>query len=459
MNDEYETRMSDAQQLTYVLSKSNVPLACIIRHMLHKVNGLTDIGCVRDHNEDALLIDQDLGLYVVCDGLGGHAAGEVASQLACSTIQDHIKQRPELLAAARGETTNVDRRDAAVELVQTAVQAANKAIYDKAQTDPKFRGMGCTSVLLLMLGRCAVIAHAGDSRAYLMRGTHLFQLTEDHSWIDEQLKRGLITPEQARRRDDQSRITRAVGTRPQVEAETLFFDLLSRDRFLLCSDGLTRHLAEEDFYQHFAQAEQAKSMLEMPGKIVQLAKDRGGYDNITALVINISEVDEAHDQLIFRKFDVIKQVPLFKYFNYMELVKVLSVSKVHSFNTGDLVIRQGDQDQSLYVCIDGSVTVSKNNQPIAKLVKGDFFGEMSLMDKHPRSADVIAAEPSRMLIIDREHFLNLIERERHLGIKILWKICRVLNQRLRDTSEDLAWSKVMVADGPEDALNEMAKTL
>ena len=110
----------------------------------------------------------------------------------------------------------------------------------------------------------------------------------------------------------------------------------------------------------------------------------------------------------------------------------------------------------MYVCMDGEVEVRKNNQPITQLGKGDFFGEMALIDKHPRSADVVAIKPSRLISLDRRDFIELVDRERHLGIKVLWKICRVLNQRLRDTSEDLAWRKVEVADTPADALRDMA---
>jgi serine/threonine protein phosphatase PrpC len=424
--------------------------------MQHKAYGQTDVGCVRDHNEDYILIDSELGLYVVCDGLGGHAAGEIASKLACSTIQQYIREHAEQWHAARGERPDVDRRDAAIDLTCKAIEAANSAIYKYSQTDPKFRGMGCTAVVLLMLDRCAAIGHVGDSRIYAVRGAQLFQLTEDHSWVDEQLKRGLITPEQARKSQDHSRITRAVGTRQRVDAEAMFFDLLSRDRFLLCSDGLTRHVDDADLTQYVDKAENEDAYDQLPQLLINLANKRGGYDNITALLINVEEVDQSHDNHVFRKFDVIKNMPLFKYFNYMETLKILSVTKLISFKPNQKIIRQGDMDQRLFLCVDGSVEVRKNNQAIAQLSKGDFFGEMSLLDKFPRSADVIALESSRLMCIERRDFLELVERERHLGLKILWKISRVLNQRLRDTSEDLAWSKVQVSDGPEDALREMA---
>jgi serine/threonine protein phosphatase PrpC/CRP-like cAMP-binding protein len=420
-------------------------------------HGMSHTGRVRDHNEDAFLIDENLGLYVVCDGLGGHAAGEVASKLACQTIRDHLDKHREVQLASSFAGVGPSKRDVSVNAARDAVQAANLAVFEMAQSDPKYHGMGCTVVMLWTIGHYAVVAHAGDSRIYLMRLGELHQLTEDHSKVDEQLNRGLITPEEARRSADAAGITRAVGTTDHVEPEFLFMDLIGHDRFLLCTDGLTRHVESDTLREHFDRFTDE----EVPSQLVDLANERGGYDNITAISVGVGSAPRGRDAEVVQKFEKMRTIPLFKGFDYVELMKVLSASLFARFPKGKRIVREGGVDSRLWVCTGGSVQVIKKGHVINELGPGDFFGEMSLIDKRPSSVDVVTTKPSHMLVWSRHHFFSLIDRDRYLASRILWRLCRVLNQRLRHTIDHMVSIESgdsVSADQVSDALSKLAKT-
>jgi len=245
--------------------------------------GATDVGKKRSSNEDAFLVDDDLGLYVVADGMGGHAAGEVASQEAVETIHGMVKQGLRALPHLPGPLNN-DRARAACRLIEGAVQAATYMVYALAELDREKSGMGTTISALLVLGDYAVTAQVGDSRIYQVREGTASQVTEDHTLISWQLREGLITREEARRSPHRNVITRAVGNRDYVEVDTGLIVLAAGDRFLLCSDGLHGYLREEEIsVVTFLGAEAAVC------RFIEIANDRGGKDNITAIMVEVQD--------------------------------------------------------------------------------------------------------------------------------------------------------------------------
>ena len=216
--------------------------------MNHQAFGQTDIGRKRDHNEDAILLDDELGVYIVCDGLGGHAAGDVASQLACTTMQRVLREQRKVLAAYAGNP-DARNRNAAIQLVERAVDCACREVYAAAQADRSKRGMATTVVLMAVLGHFAIIAHVGDSRIYLVRRGQAYQLTDDHSLLSEQVRLGLLTAKQVEAAQGKSAITRAVGFQDSVPVETLHFELMPGDTYLLCSDGLCDYMHQGDEFR------------------------------------------------------------------------------------------------------------------------------------------------------------------------------------------------------------------
>jgi protein phosphatase len=246
--------------------------------------GATDVGRRRASNEDAFLVDDSLGLYVVADGMGGHAAGEVASHEAVETIHGMVKQGLRALPDLVGPLTNEHAR-AACRLIEGAVQAATYMIYALAELDREKSGMGTTISALLTLGDYAVTAQVGDSRIYQIRDGTVSQITEDHTLISWQMRQGLITPEEARRSPHRNVITRAVGNRDYVEVDTGLIVLAPGDRFLLCSDGLHGYLQQEEIsVVTILGAETAVQ------RFIQIANDRGGKDNITAILVEVGDL-------------------------------------------------------------------------------------------------------------------------------------------------------------------------
>jgi serine/threonine protein phosphatase PrpC len=245
--------------------------------------GATDVGKKRTTNEDAFLVDDALGLYVVADGMGGHAAGEVASQEAVETIHGMVKQGMRALPHLVGPLDN-DRARSACRLIEGAVQAATYMVYALAELDREKSGMGTTITALLALGDYAVTAQVGDSRIYQVREGMVSQITEDHTLISWQMRQGLITPEEARRSPHRNVITRAVGNRDYVEVDTGLVALSAGDRFLLCSDGLHGYLREEEISAvTFLSVEAAVH------RFIEMANNRGGKDNITAIMVEIKD--------------------------------------------------------------------------------------------------------------------------------------------------------------------------
>ncbi len=242
----------------------------------------TDVGKKRDHNEDAYFNNDELSLYIVADGMGGHAAGEVASWEAVEAVHGMVRRGAEILEAyvqnPCEETVAALRR-----LVESAIQAATYMVFGIAEQDPTHKGMGTTITVMLMVRNIAVVGSVGDSRAYLVRGGRTWQVTEDHTLVQLQMKAGLITAEQAKTSPRGNVITRAVGPREYVQVVTFVVPVQPEDRYLLCSDGLHGYLETPEI----ADIVTGVSLSEGCQKFIDLANARGGKDNITCVMVEI----------------------------------------------------------------------------------------------------------------------------------------------------------------------------
>jgi serine/threonine protein phosphatase PrpC len=246
----------------------------------------TDRGLVRSGNEDACGQDAALSIFVVCDGMGGAAAGEVASALAVQSILDHWKKSSEKKPASKSADSDTAIRTR----LRAAINNANDSIHKKASRDAKLHGMGTTAVVLhLDAGGQAWLAHVGDSRCYRFRGGTLLQLTLDHSLVEEQVRMGQMTAEQAENSPFRNVITRAVGAGEHVEADIMPVDTVAGDVYLLCSDGLTRELSDEAITKILSARlkKSAKSLDDASGELIRTANEHGGRDNITCILVRV----------------------------------------------------------------------------------------------------------------------------------------------------------------------------
>ncbi|MCA9583157.1 MAG: Stp1/IreP family PP2C-type Ser/Thr phosphatase, partial [Myxococcales bacterium] len=395
----------------------------------------TDVGQERKHNEDMFLVDAELGLYIVADGMGGHAAGEVASRMTVDTVRRIVDEgRPILEGFLAGEE-GIGRADV-LRLLESSVQQACSVVHSAGDRDEEKRGMGTTVDVLLLVGTRGFIAHVGDSRVYLCRQGSVHQLTEDHSLINELLRRGRLTPEQAERVQFRNAVTRAVGVYPTVEVDVIDFDVLPGDRFLLCSDGLHEYLEESETRGFLENADEARVV----DTLIDHANGRGGKDNITAVFVRIPASETGIDRLteeVNLKLEVLHRMPLFRFLTYRELVSLLNYTDVRRFEVGQRVCEEGEQGDELYVVLEGSVRVQTGTTILSDLGSGEHFGELSLVDRAPRSATVVAQEQTQVLVLTRKNFFDLIRRDHELAVKLLWSFLGVLSSRFRSATQEL----------------------
>jgi protein phosphatase len=243
----------------------------------------TDPGMVRSHNEDSVAADAAKGIVVLADGMGGYNAGEVASGMATTVI---ITEMQQILAnVSPAQVDPQTNQEIAKRLVHDQVLKANTSIYQAAQTQAQYAGMGTTLVVCLFFDNRVLVAHLGDSRLYLLREGKLSQVTRDHSLLQEQIDAGLISPEQAKHAQHKNLVTRALGIDPSVEPEIHEYPTKPGDLYLLCSDGLCDMVDDEDIGMA-VQALGANLNLAAQ-QLVQMANDNGGRDNVSVILVRV----------------------------------------------------------------------------------------------------------------------------------------------------------------------------
>jgi protein phosphatase len=246
---------------------------------------ITDVGRKRDHNEDSMFADDDLGLWIVADGMGGHEAGETASRIAVETLEHEVVERaPLLFESSPGGGTRLmtaATNDPVVSMLTESVQAASGAILDKAREDSTFSGMGTTLVSVYAHDDQVYFAHVGDSRLYRIRNGKIEQLSTDHSLVQEQLAAGIISRKEAETSPYKNIITRSVGFERKIDVDCEAIDMREGDLLLLCSDGLSNMVTDKEILEILSHKEPPVA-LEF---FINLANSRGGDDNITAVVV------------------------------------------------------------------------------------------------------------------------------------------------------------------------------
>jgi len=257
-----------------------------------EVAGETNVGRKRNHNEDNLAIFSEFGLYVVADGMGGHASGEVASKMAIDTLREFFSATSD--DPERTWPYKMDRSKGYEEnRLITGIKLANLRIFESAQRDPRQRGMGTTIVAIFAVVDGVYVAHVGDSRVYRVRDGKLEQLTEDHSLVGELVRRGKLTPQQAEEHPQRSVITRALGPEASVQVDTFSVAAQPGDVFLLCSDGLTSMVTSVETMEDILR--EADSLDAAARRLIDAANENGGRDNITVVLFRIEGVPEAAD--------------------------------------------------------------------------------------------------------------------------------------------------------------------
>ncbi|TNE85403.1 MAG: Stp1/IreP family PP2C-type Ser/Thr phosphatase [Deltaproteobacteria bacterium] len=394
-----------------------------------KFHARTDVGLKRKHNEDSLLATDEFGVFVVADGVGGRKAGELASAITVNTFQAYAPQIQSAVDAFAADQ-NRETRNAVLQLLDQAANAASKRVYEAASATGR-QGMTTTLVVAAIGGGAAFLAHVGDSRAYLVREGMLRQLTEDHSMVNELIRTGAMSPEEAATSRYRNVITRAIGLYPNVRTDTLHVELLDGDRLLLCSDGLSDPVAPDEILQNMQEANLTAGVDEL----IEAALRGGGKDNITVIGIEPEAVLEA--ETVAARAKAMENLFLFEELPFHARLRVGRIVSELFVTPGQRIVKQGEIGDTLYVVVQGEVSVVADGQEITTLSEGEHFGDLSLVDRQPRSADIVAKGFGHLLCIEREAFREFCVMEPTLGNLLLWKLVATLSQRLRSTNKEL----------------------
>lgn len=411
----------------------------------HRLSARSDVGRRREHNEDTFRCDAALGLYIVADGMGGHAAGEVASAMASQRVVAEVERHKGLLDALARQDAGVRPDDVKV-MIGNAVRAANAEVWGAAQANPARRGMGTTLTAMAVVGRRCFIAHVGDSRIYLVRGNEVRLLTEDHSVVNELRRRGKLTPDALAKVGNKNAITRAVGVFENLEVDTFHILAAPGDRFVLCSDGLHRYLDTDDALRPLLEGVTEEAATQ---RLIDYANERGGADNITAVVVTLPDEDTRQRVVaeLSRSYATLSALPFFRHLEPREIMVLQAAAKVKDVEPGIEIVREAETGDAMFLIVTGKCVVKKGEMEIARLGPGEHFGEMALVERAPRSATVVAEDDTRLLEIARTDFFRVLRESSDTAVKLLWNIVSVLAARLRETSSQLGEAREqLVAD-------------
>ena len=250
-----------------------------------RVVGQTDTGKVREHNEDTIAFDPDIGLLVLADGMGGYNAGEVASGIAVKTIVNLVRESVEREDLRRNDSDSGMSRPSII--LRDAINRANKIIFQTAKSQPQCEGMGTTIVAALFFDNRVAIAHVGDSRLYRLRNDKFEQVTMDHSLLQELVDRGFYSAEEAQRAANKNYVTRALGVEPNVDVEVQESPVQKGDYYVLCSDGLSDMVEDDDI--HLTISTFGANLDTVAKQLIQLTNDNGGRDNVSVVMAHVVE--------------------------------------------------------------------------------------------------------------------------------------------------------------------------
>jgi serine/threonine protein phosphatase PrpC len=394
----------------------------------------TSVGKVREHNEDSHFIDVGRGIFAVCDGMGGHAAGEVASALAVRVIREHWSS-PEIEDATDNwlDLGTADARKQLLAAVQDGVIAAHDEIVGEAQRDKSKHGMGTTVVGALVVGGDIVFAQCGDSRAYLVRDNIAMQLTEDHTLLARLLAAGVDVDTSSEGARFKSMLTNALGIGHECKAATFIVPVATGDRFLLCSDGVTEYVQEVEIGEVLSQQ---PSPARAAQKLVELALARGGADNATALVVKVIEAGETARPVAQLQADnkAIASCPLWLKSTPQGQLRALRIALPREYAAGDRIPAQTLGDRVAWIIIEGEVELEHGAVmgPGGLLYPEALVPSRALPDKHGLG---VAAKDVRALALRADDFRELCADDTELGEQLGEALEQMLGVRRPDDSE------------------------
>jgi PPM family protein phosphatase len=382
-------------------------------------HGDTDVGRVRQNNEDNFLMLPEHFIFAVSDGMGGAKAGEVASSMALESIEEQAKTGvgPSALYDPSESDTAGDK---VLNWLATAIRKSHKNIWKKSQKEVDMRGMGCTLDVLVLSQDRAFVGHVGDSRIYLIRRGRAYRVTQDHTLAQAQYAAGFLTEEELKTAKTRNILLKAMGVAAEVEPDVFTFEIGPGDCFLLCSDGLD-YVQDTELPRYFDEYE----LDQIPRKLIETACERGGHDNITAVVIEVlggekrsrSRDPEEEAELVGQ----LAGLPLLESLSYEELLIFSRVGRKAQYSADDLLIVGGEETERLCIVLEGELLEGEKSRGVS-IREGEAIGEGALLGAKPARFSLRAAQATTVFLIDCEPFMSLLEKEPKLANKVLWSL-------------------------------------
>jgi serine/threonine protein phosphatase PrpC/CRP-like cAMP-binding protein len=401
--------------------------------MKYAAFAISEAGSKRTENHDAFVVDQNLGFFGVADGVIKQSSPGLAARTALEVIQSVIKDNASALARYT-ENPSYYNKTRVNFVIEGAFERATDKLRAMGEANTELGGMTAAVAVMLLVGNTAFFAHMGDVRVYVLRSGRLELVTKDHLNAEESDAGEAFTGRRGK-------LTRAVSPNfPNALPDIIEVELVPGDKVLICTDGLYKSIGVP---QRMADTLAFENAAKVPGLLHRKANENDQGDNMTALVVdidkqNVNSIEEAE-----RKASALKRIALFSLLTPLELLRVLKFMSVKDYKQGERVVAEREVGEEFYISVTGTFNVVKGGQKLAELDKGSFFGEMGLINKQPRTADVYANTAARMLVMKRADFKRLAAFEPHIACKLMWALCQALNERLRATSEDLTFMMQM----------------
>ncbi|MHC4391465.1 MAG: cyclic nucleotide-binding domain-containing protein [Planctomycetota bacterium] len=395
----------------------------------------TDVGNVRKINDNAYYRSGRNGLFLVGNGAGNEVQGQVASGLLIDAVKTWGPQLPTI------DPEDPKQRQDLIEKINGLFQDASATIFQRGQDDAGLEGLATTCALACVRGNSALVAHVGHNAVFHIRGSQVETLTRPHTVAEQLISRGLLMRSASEGSNYRYVLTRALGKLPSVQIDKLWLTLSPDDHLVLCSKGLTHHVSADELgpllKQHGAEG--------FPQAAIELAKARGGTDNITVVCVRLRlRTGATRHELVApaslnsqARMGHLAKIPLFAHLERHEILKLLPIVYEGRYEPGDVIVREATEGDQFFVIVEGMVGVTKGGVDLTQLGAGRHFGEVSFVDGGSRSATVTALGPTTLLTMRREDFVQrLAVEDSSLALKLLWSLTRNVSARLRSLSKE-----------------------
>jgi serine/threonine protein phosphatase PrpC len=406
----------------------------------------TDTGRSRDHNEDNYLVDRRLRLFVVCDGIGGHAAGEVASATAIRAIQESLDDALDMLSRSRLATGGAGRREELLGHLEDAVKLANQRVFRHATSPDVDRQMGTTCSLMMLAGGRAFVAHVGDSRIYRIRDDQGEQLTDDHSLRQEMIRRGQLDEGDTFNQTDA--ITRAVGVEEDLQVDTFEVDVEAGDRFVLCSDGLSEYVTQASGVAELASVPDLRQVVHA---CIDHANRGGGKDNVTAIAVEARSGDGVFDALqLDERLHAIGQARPFRDLSGRELQAIFHAGETVEVAPGETVVATDSEASTLRVVLAGGLLVDDHRGEQQIDVGAAVGASWCLSDATAERRVQTGEDGATLFELRRDELISLIAADTATGLKVLWNTSKSIAGELNRLRRTLSQKQPSAPGEPED---------